>query len=82
MACGCPVLVSDIPVEREVCGDAAQYFNPLDSNEILHIITQYLTNADVIKETMRQKGYENTKRFSWQKSAETLMKIVKNTGCE
>ena len=83
MACGCPVLVSDIPVEREVCGDAALYFNPLDPNNILHTITQYLNNADVIKEKMRQKGFENITRFSWEKSAQALMKIVnEETNCE
>ena len=83
MACGCPVLVSDIPVEREVCGDAAQYFNPLDPTNILHTITQYLNDTDVIKEKMRQKGYENITRFSWEKSAQTLMKIVnEETNCE
>jgi glycosyltransferase involved in cell wall biosynthesis len=83
MACGCPVLVSDIPVEREVCGDAAQYFNPLDSKNILHTIKQYLNDADVIKEKMRQKGFENITRFSWEKSAQVLMKIVnEETNCE
>ena len=81
MACGCPVLVSDIPVEREVCGDAALYFNPLEPSEILRIITQYLSNTDVIKKTMRQKGYDNIKRFSWENSANVLMEIIK-TDCE
>lgn len=76
MACGCPVLVSDIPVEREVCGDAALYFNPLEPSEILRIITQYLNDTDVIKEKMRQKGFENVTRFSWEKSAKVLMKII------
>ena len=77
MACGCPVLVSDIPVEREVCGDAALYFNPLDPQNILHTITQYLNDADVIKEKMRQKGFENIMRFSWEKSAEFLIQKLK-----
>ena len=77
MACGCPVLVSDIPVEREVCGDAALYFNPLDPQNILHTITQYLNDADVIKEKMRQKGFENITRFSWEKSAEILIQKLK-----
>ena len=76
MACGCPVLVSDIPVEREVCGDAALYFNPLEPSEILSAITQYITDTDVIKETMRRKGFENITRFSWEKSAEVLMKML------
>ncbi len=28
MACGCPVVCSDIPALREVCGDAARYCDP------------------------------------------------------
>ena len=76
MACGCPVLVSDIPVEREVCGDAALYFNPLEPENILQIITQYLNNEETLKEKMRQKGFENIRRFSWEKSAEKLMKEI------
>ena len=76
MACGCPVLVSDIPVEHEVCGDAALYFNPLEPENILQIITQYLNNEETLKEKMRQKGFENIRRFSWEKSAEKLMKEI------
>lgn len=76
MACGCPVLVSDIPVEREICGDAAQYFNPLEPNDMLRIITKYLTDADDIKETMRQKGWQNLKKYSWEKSAGEILKII------
>ncbi len=79
MACGCPVLVSDIPVEREVCGDAALYFNPFEPCDILHTLTQYLSNTDVIKEKMRQKGFENITRFSWENSAQVLIKIVKKS---
>ena len=82
MACGCPVLVSDIPVEREVCGEAAQYFDPLKTDEILRTITQYITDADVIKEKMRQKGFENITRFSWEKSAKVLVKKLEELNCE
>ncbi len=78
MACGCPVLASDIPVIREVCNDAAQYFNPYNVNDIIRAITQYLDESDVIKEKMRQKGYANVARFSWEKSALTLVKTIKD----
>ena len=76
MACGCPVLASDIPVHHEVCGDAARYFNPYDAKDIKRAITQYLDESDVIKEKMRQRGYANTKRFSWEKTALTLLQII------
>jgi glycosyltransferase involved in cell wall biosynthesis len=34
LACGCPVACSDLPPLREVCGDAAVYFDPLDADSI------------------------------------------------
>src|SRR5215213_8016876 len=34
MACGCPVACSDLPPLREVCGDAAVYFDPEDPEAI------------------------------------------------
>ncbi len=34
MACGAPVLASDIPVHRWVCGDAAKYFDPYDQDAL------------------------------------------------
>jgi hypothetical protein len=35
-----------------------------------------LNDADVLKEKMRQKGFENIMRFSWEKSAESLIKKI------
>ena len=76
MACGCPVIVSDIPVEREICGDAAIYFNPLCINDIHDTITQYLEKTSVIKEEICPKGHANTMRFSWEKSAKRVVGIL------
>ncbi|MEK9149094.1 MAG: glycosyltransferase, partial [Candidatus Desantisbacteria bacterium] len=41
MACGCLVLASDIPAFREVCGDAAIYFDPLNVEEISEKIKEW-----------------------------------------
>ncbi len=34
MACGAPLLASDIPVHRWVCGGAAAYFDPYDEDAL------------------------------------------------
>lgn len=78
MACGCPVLASDIQVFREVCGDAAIYFNPHDPQNIHDTITTYLNNKTYQKETMRQKGLQAVKRFSWSESAMRVVSLVGN----
>ena len=78
MQCGCPVLASDIPVLREVCGDAAEYFNPLDEEDIRKTIQTFIDNKEEKKPTMRQRGYKNISRFSWLNSAQLLIKLVNN----
>lgn len=78
MACGCTVLASDIPVIREICGNAALYFDPYNVDDIIRAITQYLCESDVIKETIHKKGLANISRFSWEKSALAVMNIVED----
>lgn len=75
MACGCPVLASDIPVFKEVCGDAAIYFNPYDSKNIHDTIIQYLNSTAQQKEMMREKGFQVIKRFSWSDSAKQIIQL-------
>jgi len=78
MACECPVLVSDIPVFKEVCGEAAVYFNPHDQKNIHDTIIQYLNSPAKEKETMREKGLQMIKRFSWTDSAKRII-LLANT---
>ncbi len=40
MACGAPVLASDIPVHRWVCGDAAAYFDPYDEDALAGLLSE------------------------------------------
>lgn len=72
MHCGCPVLVSDIPVLREVCGDAAVYFNPYDIDSIHNAINRFVEKQTEFRATMQAKGYENAKRFSWELTASLI----------
>ena len=39
MACGAPVLASDIPVHRWVCADAAEYFDAYDEDALAALLT-------------------------------------------
>lgn len=74
---GCPVLASDIPPHREVCGDAAIYFNPLDVDDMVKKISYVIENKEV-RSGLVANGKERTTMFSWQKSARKLIKIISN----
>jgi glycosyltransferase involved in cell wall biosynthesis len=77
MACGCPVITSDIPVMREICGDAACYVNPYEIESIKDGIIKVLEDKDFRNELV-QKGFQRIKNFSWEKSASEHLKIFKS----
>lgn len=83
MSCGCPVLVSDIPVLHEVCGDAAIYFDPYDPNDIRKVILQFLADHDHgdgspdLSLRFYQENRPRDLRFSWTTSAKVLISLLK-----
>lgn len=76
MTCGCPVLASDIPVFREVCGDAAIYFNPYDETSIRNAIAHFLSLNKEEQEKLQTAGYEHAQCYSWKQSARSLIDFI------
>ena len=75
MACGCPVLCSDIPASREVCSDVALYFDPYSPTDLSAKINTILKSGAVVGK-MRAKGIEQAKKFSWKSTAEIIRKTI------
>ena len=72
MSRGLPVLASDLPVLREVGGDAALWFDPLDLESIASALRTTATRPDVLAE-LAAAGLERARLFSWERVArETL----------
>lgn len=76
MCCGCPVLASDIPASREVCGTAALYFAPRDAASISQAIVRFLALSDADRQKLQTAGQENARRFSWTATAKTIITLV------
>ncbi|HOL63634.1 MAG TPA: glycosyltransferase family 1 protein, partial [Elusimicrobiales bacterium] len=79
MACGCPCVVSNTASLPEVCGDAAYYVNPYDVEDIARGIEKVLTDEN-LRQDLIKKGFENIKRFSWEKSARKIIEILNQIG--
>ena len=73
-ACGTPVVSSDRSSLPEVGGDAVLYCNPDDTQDIAQKIQTLLEDTNLQK-TLRKKGLQRAKLFSWQKSAKEHEKI-------
>jgi glycosyltransferase involved in cell wall biosynthesis len=64
-----PVACSDIPPLREVAGDAALYFDPLNTGSIAGALEQCLADEQ-LRSRLRAQGHERAKLFSWDRAAE------------
>ena len=74
MSLGCIVIASDISVMHEVCGEAAYLIKTTESAEwakrMLNISTNTMT-------AMKQRGYQQAQRFSWDHTALQTYAIYK-----
>ncbi|KXG87018.1 glycosyltransferase family 4 protein [Agrobacterium bohemicum] len=75
MFLGCPVLSSNIEPAREVCGDAALYFDPNDAHDISRSVEYLRANPD-LRSTMIERGHARAAEFSWDRSAIALLRAV------
>ncbi len=78
MRYGCPVVTSNVSSLPEAGGDAAIYFNPNDTNDIADKINKVLGD-EKLREEMIKKGYEQIKKFSWEKSAREVLQVLEET---
>lgn len=76
MACGTPVLTSNVSSLPEVAGQAALLVNPHDPAEIAKGLTELITNPDLRCQLIEQ-GFRQIQKFSWAKAAEQVLEIVK-----
>lgn len=79
MMCGCPVIASDIPALRETCGDAALYCDPHDPRDLAKQIKAIAEQPDLRSELCR-RGLIRAAAFTWARSAELLMQVVRDIG--
>ncbi|GAB4419842.1 MAG: glycosyltransferase family 1 protein [Thermodesulfovibrionales bacterium] len=76
MACGTPVIISEIPPLKEVAGDAAIAFNPKDHEELAGKI-ETVISSDTLRSDMIQRGFERVKGYSWSKTAALTIETYK-----
>jgi glycosyltransferase involved in cell wall biosynthesis len=74
MACGCPVIVSNISSLREVVGEAGMLVDPYDVEALAHAMSAVLQD-DELKREMSRKGTEQARKFSWKKAGAELVAV-------
>ena len=76
MAAGTPVITSNVSSLPEVAGGAAVLVNPDNPQDIRDAIIRILSEPE-FRTKLIEKGYENIKKYTWDKSAEQFIQIIR-----
>lgn len=77
MAAGLPIVCSDIPVNRELCGDAALYVPPLDPCAWASTI-HTLANDKDLQEQLRFAGRKKLLNYRWEDHVTRLIRLFEH----
>ena len=72
MACGTPILASNVSSIPEVCGNAALLFDPQSIQEMVDAIERLISD-EVLRKQLVQRGFLRIKKYSWKNSAKALL---------
>ncbi|RMF79830.1 MAG: glycosyltransferase family 1 protein [Chloroflexi bacterium] len=78
MSCGTPVIASHTSSLPELVGDAGLLVDPFDVDAIADAMTQ-IADDDVLRQSLREKGLAQIKKFTWQRTAQQTWKALEET---
>ena len=76
MACGTPVITSNVSSLPEVAGDAAITVDPHSVEELAHAIEK-LAFDDTLHRALRERGLRRAAVFTWRRCAEQTMEVYR-----
>jgi len=75
MACGVPVVCSNIEPMIEVAGGAAELVDPMSERDMARGLKKVLSNTDLRRDLV-QRGLRRARDFSWQKTAMKTLTLL------
>ena len=76
-ATGTPAIVSGVSSIPEIAGDAAEFVNPLDVQNIADAMIK-LAKDENLKQTLREKGKIQVEKFDWNKCARETLEVYRS----
>jgi glycosyltransferase involved in cell wall biosynthesis len=77
MACGTPIVTSDVNGLDEIAGEAAIRVPPDDPERIAEAIARVAGDA-ALRATLRERGRERSQRFSWDRCARETLAVLRD----
>lgn len=73
-----PIIISDIPVHKEIFKDIPVYFDAKSVDSLKFSLNSFLLLSDVEKETVAKNGEDIYKAYTWSGSAECMTKLFES----
>ena len=80
MACGVPIVTSNVNGLQEIAGDAAVQVDPQDTEGIAAAIERVLGDGQ-LRQTLTARGLARAGQFSWDKCASETLSILEEAAC-
>jgi glycosyltransferase involved in cell wall biosynthesis len=77
MACGTPVVCSNVSSLPEVAGDAAILVDPLDVKELAAAMECVLGDEE-LQAGLIERGFEQVRKFSWERCARETLNVLES----
>ncbi len=74
MACGTPVIASNVSSLPEVVGDVGLQVDPRDVDDITRALSLMIERSD-LRNTSITAGIDRARTFTWEKAAKELLEI-------
>jgi glycosyltransferase involved in cell wall biosynthesis len=75
MSSGLPIVASDLPVHREICGDAGIYFPRFSADALAERVLQIKASPE-LAERLATNGLRRARDFSWNRHVERLVSLA------
>jgi glycosyltransferase involved in cell wall biosynthesis len=76
MACGAPVVTSNIPSITEVAGDAAELISPTDVQQLAHAIAELICDQEK-RIALSRRGLKRAAEFTWERTALLTLEVYR-----
>jgi glycosyltransferase involved in cell wall biosynthesis len=76
LACGTPVIASNVSCMPEILGDAALYFDPYDLEDMAKAMER-ITTDEKLRDEIISKGLEQVKKYNWSNTAKETLDVYR-----
>lgn len=75
MSCGLPIVASDLPVHREICGKTGLFFSRFSERDLADRVSQ-LARSSELREELGKQSLERSSCFSWEQHTSEILELA------